>query len=191
MDRRSFLTAAGTTLATAMAGCASSSKNSSTVMPDGPVHSTAVSENDIEVSVGQWGRKSEVRYYDSDAGETQMLVAENGAFYALNPSITNIGDEVQSVPSLTDFKLWVSGETYPLLTELPAGVSWDKLRKQDDQFLFGEPTAVQDKIYGGSEIFVDLAYDASVETPYLKWTPNGTVEGEDAVYLECGEQLTG
>ncbi|NEU56739.1 hypothetical protein [Halorussus sp. MSC15.2] len=192
MNRRSFLAATGVTLTTATAGCTSSSSDEPTTTPDGPVHSTAVSEDNIEVSVGQWGRKNEVRYYDSDADQTKLLDAENGAFYDVNLTVNNLGERSKSVPSLTNFNLWVAGEAFPLLTELPDNVSWEKLRNRDDKRVLNEPFVATDRVKGGESAFPNVSYDASAKNPaYIKWTPSGKVEGEDAVFLELGQRITG
>jgi len=191
MNRRQFLTSAGATLATTAAGCTSST-SSSAATPDGPIHSTAVSETDIEVSVGQWGRKSEVRYYDSEAEDTKMLAAENGAFFDVNLNISNLGERSKPVPSLSEFDLWVAGEAFPLLTELPNNVAWEQLRNRDNKRVLHEPFVAVDRIKGGEYAFPTVSYDAPAKNQaYVKWTPSGKVEGEDAVFLKLGQRVTG
>jgi hypothetical protein len=119
-----------------------------------------------------------------------MLAAENGAFYNVGIGVTNLGSEPQAVPNLTQFQLWINGETFPLLTELPEGVSWDQLRIEDDWFLFDEPGSYYDEIGPGQEITPTLAYDASAKNSiYLKWNPEGEVEGEEKVYLKLDQQI--
>lgn len=158
--------------------------------PDVPkTYREAVRSDHLSATAGTWNSKARIRWYDDVENWIDWIEPEHGAFYEVELILYNLEANTVQTPPISDFELYVAGESYPVLTDLPGDVRWSQLRQRPYLPSFTQPKygSMQNRyLAGGTRVSGPLLFDApKTDTPLLRWSHSKPVEDTDQpIYLE-------